>query len=221
MSVKMKSKILSVILILSLIVSSSSIVFAAEGIDGEQIIAEAQADIVEDVVGTDDVCTNIDETRKDFVVEGETLEVEIPKDGDDEIVMESTDGEEIAMGLPEVVENSDAVLTDDGTVIYDTTENISVAVQALSQEQDGETFEAVRTMVTIESERAPKEYSFDFDLPKGFSLVMDTDYSDEFDCGAVYILDNQNEIINTIDAPWEKMPTETVFKPPTKSKEKL
>jgi len=201
----MKRKLLVSALSLTLVVTSSGVVFAGETIDGQQIIAEHQANVVEDVVGTEDVCTDIEESRKEFSVEGETLDVEIPKDGDEAIVMESEDGEEIAMELPEEAKKSDAVLTDDGTIVYDTREDVSVAVQAIEEEQDGVIFEAVRTMVTIENENAPQEYEFKFDLPRGYELIMDTDYYDEldeYDCGAVYVINNQNEIINTIDEPW-------------------
>lgn len=201
----MKKQVLAGILSIILVMSSSTVVFAGESIDGEQIIAEHQAAVVEEIVGTEDVCTNIEETRKDFVVEGESLAVDIPKDGDEDIVMESEDGEEIAMGLPEEAEDAEAVVTDDGTIVYDTNEDVSVAVQAVSEEQGGETFEAVRTMVTIENNNAPKEYTFDFDLPQGYLLTIDTDYSDEFDefdCGSVYILDDKKEVINTIEEPW-------------------
>lgn len=201
----MKKRVLAGVLSITLVVTSNSVVFAGESIDGEQIVAEHQATVVEEIVGTEDVCTNIEETRKDFVVEGESLEIEIPKDGDENIVMESEDGEEFSMGLPEEAEDAEAVVTDDGTIVYDTNEDVSVAVQALSEEQDGMTFEGVRTMVTIEDASAPKEYAFAFDLPEGYRIVKDTDFSDEldeYDCGAVYVLNNQGESVNTIDPAW-------------------
>jgi len=203
----MKKRVLASVLSITLFVTSSSVAFAGESIDGEQIIAEHQAAVVEEVVGTEDVCTNIEENRGDFTVEGETLEVEIPKDGAEEIVMASEDGEEIAMGLPQEAKDAEAVVTDDGTIVYDTSEDVAVTVQALSEERAGETFEAVRTMVTIENADAPNEYAFDFDLPPGYRLVKDTELSDEldeYDCGAIYVLDDQGETVNAVDPAWAK-----------------
>lgn len=195
----MKRKILASVLSLTLVTTSSSVVFAADEIDGQQIIAEHQAAIVEEVVGTEDVCTDIEESKKDFTVEGESLELEIPKDGDDEIIMASEDGEEIAMGLPEEAERSEAVLTDDGTVVYNTKEDVSVAVQAMQETQGNLVLEGVRSMVIIENADAPKEYSFNYDLPKGYELVKSEEYyADEEDAesGWIYIVDTENVLVD-------------------------
>lgn len=62
-------------------------------------------------------------------------------------------------------------------------------------------------MITIENANAPKKYSFDFELHNGYSLVKDYDYEDEYDnwdCGAIYVVDEKNEVVSTIDPAWAK-----------------
>lgn len=162
------------------------------------------ADYVERIVGTDNLNDNLEEGN-DCYQTNEGVDVKIPKYGDDEIAIETLESE-ILMGLPDEVKDGEGVLTDSGTIVYlSGSEDASVSVQVLSEEQYGETFDAVRTMVIIENPNAPKEYSFDFTLEDGYTLIQDYDYEDEYDewdCGAVYIVNENNEVISTIDPAW-------------------
>ncbi|MCQ2548263.1 MAG: hypothetical protein MJ145_04585, partial [Clostridia bacterium] len=124
-----KAKIMAVVLSATLVFTSSSVCFAAEGIDGEQIQAEATAELVEDITGTADINKDIEETSDGFEVEGESVDVTLPEDGDGNIVMDSEE-ESIGMGLPKEVQDEEGILTDEGTVIYGATQDVSVAVQA-------------------------------------------------------------------------------------------
>lgn len=159
-------------------------------------------------MGTQDINVDIDETKKSFNIEGEGTEIEIPKDGSEEIAIDVEGEETIEMGLPEEAKDSEGIITTNGTIVYDSEkEDVSITVQAVQEEQNGIVFDAVRTMVTIENEKAPKEYSFKFNLPEKYKMVKDTDYDEgdgALDTNSVYILDENNEIVNTIDPAWAK-----------------
>ncbi|MCQ2548204.1 MAG: hypothetical protein MJ145_04290, partial [Clostridia bacterium] len=94
---------------------------------------------------------------------------------DGNIVMDSEE-ESIGMGLPEEVQDEEGILTNDGTVIYGATQDVSVAVQVGEEELGGTTCEFTRALVTIDNADAPKEYSFKFDLPEGYKLITDKEY---------------------------------------------
>lgn len=207
MGVFMKKKLLCCAISIAMIVSTSSVTFAAESVNEEQIIAEHKADVVEEIVGTETVCADLEESNTAFLMDSEEIVITVPKEGDGEIVLDIEGGEAIGMSLPEEAENAKGVITDEGTIIYDIGEDVNIAVQVLSEEKGDMGFEAVRTMLTIENSSAPTEYAFSFNMPKGYTLVKDTEYSDEFDeydCGDVYVLDENGVIINTIDAAWAK-----------------
>lgn len=200
-------KFLAIVLILSMVVSSTSLAFASESIDAKELRAEHKADVVERVVGNENINTNVNRGKDAFVVSGESIDVVIPKAADDTIVLDGKDTAPIAMGLPKEIETAKAKVTDSSTVVYDASKNVSVAVQVLSEKQDEYVFDAVRTMVIIENSLAPQKYTFNFELPEGYSLVKDTEYCDEwdeYDCDAVYILNERGEVVNTIEPAWAK-----------------
>ena len=204
----MKKKLLIGVITLSMIFTSVSLCFATEGIDGNQIKAEHQADIVEKVTGIESINSNIEETRKSFLVQENGTDITIPKIGNGEVVMDSSSGESISMNLPKEVACSNGVATSSGTFVYSSnTEAVKVSVQAISQMQDGMFLTAVRSLVTIENSNAPKEYEFNFNLPYGYRLVNDYDFDDDYDkydCGYIFILDEKNDIIGTIEPAWAR-----------------
>lgn len=214
----MMKKILACLIALSVFVSSSGIIFAIEGIDGNQIIAEKQADIVEEVVDTSDVNDNIDADGTDFNVEGESLKIDVPIDSSEEIRLETFDGNEFDISFPENIETSNAVVTQNGTVIYNGDKDVSVAVQAIQEKQDDLTIEGVRSMVIIDNANAPKEYSFEYNLPKGCELITSEEYygTENAETGWIYIIDKNNtyvdmetgeevvEIVAAIEPAWAK-----------------
>ena len=141
----------------------------------------------------------------------------IPKDGSDFVTMEDKNGVSIGMSLPKGIEIEDGVATDTGTVVYQTDESVDVCVQSVKEEQDGIIIDGIRELVTIKDKDAPKKYSFNFDLPKGYSLVTSEEYCSRWnkkieseDCkmevepGYVYIVDGSDEIQTVIDAPWAR-----------------
>lgn len=122
--------------------------------------------------------------------------------------MHSKEIGEIIMHLPKEVNNTKGVLTKNGTVVYKNKNNNSVvSVQALKEYQDGMCFDSVRSLITIKNNLASHKYSFNFELPKGYRLVKDYDYNYnpvEYDCGAVYILNAEDDVVSTINPAWAK-----------------
>lgn len=165
------------------------------------------AEYIEDFVGKEDLNKTIIEKESGYYAEGTGCDIIMPKDENDYVSIQS-EACDINMELPNEVRRTTEYLSENGTVIYGSKDkNVSIAVQALSDEQDGIIFDAVRTMITIENANAPKKYSFDFELPNGYSLVKDYDYEDEYDnwdCGAIYVVDEKNEVVSTIDPAWAK-----------------
>lgn len=112
------------------------------------------------------------------------------------------------MGLPEEVQSSEGIIAANGSVVYKELGNsISVTTQILETDQENAKLNAVRTLVTIKDATAPSSFKFKFDLPEGCRLVSDYDFHDEYDeydCGAIFILDENDQIINTIEPAWAK-----------------
>ena len=209
----MKNKVIFILLALTM-VGNTTLADASTGSDSNNCVKldieknakdEEVADYVENVLGIDNLNAKISENRDFYIVDGGDFDISIPKTGNDPVII-SCEGRDISMLLPEEIADVDSKISEKGTVAYESDENdFSVAVQALIYEQEGIEFESVRVLMTIENPNAPTEYSFKYNLPKGFSLVSDYNYDDDWDggdCGAVYIVDKQNEIAATIEPAW-------------------
>lgn len=136
---------------MSLIVTSSGATFATETTCESQVFEESQASLVEFLVGTDDVNDDIDNRGNNLTVEGEGLNLVIPKQGSEQISLETLDGEHLTIGMPKDVDNTTAVVSDKGTIVYNEEDSVSIAVQAIQEEQDGLTIEGVRSMIDRKS----------------------------------------------------------------------
>lgn len=132
--------------------------------------------------------------------------VDIPKDGNNAVVMDDGEKEKIEMYLPDEASDSKGVLTENGTIIYNNEEkSVTVGVQPLQETTNNVSFEGVRTTITIADSTASKEYEFAYDLPDGYKLVTAANYlGDEYDTGEVYIVDTDNIITTIIDPAWAK-----------------
>ena len=65
--------------------------------------------------------------------------------------------------------------------------------------------ESSNDQIIIDDANAQKDYSFEYNLDEGCKLVSAAEYlGDEYDTGEVYLVDNTNQIISIIDAPWAK-----------------
>lgn len=194
-------------LICAFVISSVSVCFANDTEDARQSRTE-QAGIVEDVTGTDYIADNYLEERDVYIVNNADSSISIPKDGGDTIIFDSNGTKPIGFALPEEAEISRGQLLGNGTVLYDSPKgNVSMGVQALSRTENGMTYNAVRSLITIMDASAPHEYSFKFTLPRGYRLVWDYDYDDgqdELDDGTIFIVDENDEVVRTIDPAWAK-----------------
>ncbi len=226
MKKKMLSIMLSVVMVVTLI---PTVAFAGESADSEHtntaillknavpdsdqlMDVENQAAVVEGVVGTEDIHDNIKEGKDSYVATNEYDSIRIPKDGSQAVLSISEGGdannekaEIVGMNLPDIVQESDAKMSDTGTVVYNTDKDAFVAVQAIEENILGEEFQAMRAMVAITDATAPKEYEFKFDLPEGYYLVSDYDIDneyDQYDCGAVFIANSEGQLSSTIEPAW-------------------
>lgn len=113
--------------------------------------------------------------------------------------METFDGNEFSIGLPKDVENTNAVVSEKGTIIYNEGDSVSIAVQAIQEKQDGLTIEGVRNMTVINDANAPKEYEFKYNLPNGYELMTAEEYYgvENEEKGWIYIVDKNNAYIDT------------------------
>lgn len=165
------------------------------------------AEIIEDVTGSEDVNTDTYSNKKYVAIaDGNDIVVEIPKSGDDAVVMDDGEDDVVSMQLPEIVVDERGVLTDDGTVVYtNEEESITIGVQPLKEIKDEVFLEGVRTTITISDSSASKEYEFAYDLQEGSKLVTAADYlGEEYDTGEVYIVDQDNVITKIIEPAWAK-----------------
>lgn len=192
-------KILTCIISISLIVSSSGAAFATDTNYDSQAFEQSQAEFVEVLVGTNDVNADVDTRGDNLRVGGEGLKLDIPKKGSDEITLETFDGNEFSIGLPKDVENTNAVVSEKGTIIYNEGDSVSIAVQAIQEKQDGLTIEGVRNMTVINDANAPKEYEFKYNLPNGYELMTAEEYYgvENEEKGWIYIVDKNNAYIDT------------------------
>lgn len=144
---------------------------------------------IDEAVGTENVDKDLKEDKNGYHSEGDNIDVDIPKDPEDGITMDSKGFGSVSMGLPEEVAGEKAEMVD-GTVMFESSdEDVTIAVQTEKGEADEEAGDnagtTIRSLVVIDSDKAPKEYSFGFDLKKGQSLKYAQDESADTDPDAL------------------------------------
>lgn len=206
----MKKKFVVFGLAFSMLISSTSLSFAATDVMCQQANnanAKSSVAMVENVVGLHDMITNVSENEENYIAEVEGFDVSIPKDGGDSIEAELDTGEKFSMLLPKEVANSEGVLTKDATVVYDSNqESVTFLVQATENDVDsGEKECGVRTMIVIDDSTAPKDYSFKFELPKGSKFTRGDELkTNEIGDDEIAIVDAEGFISGIIKSPWAK-----------------
>lgn len=165
-------------------------VAAAEKQTEESIQVSELACQAEEVVGNEDMVSSIYETASYFVPKMDNFKVKIPKDVEETLVLASgTDT--IEMTLPEKTSLCEGIISDEGYVVYEGQNDISIIVQTIEEKlTDVTRRNSVRTMISIPDANAPKEYSFTYDLPDGWRLIMGKEL------GAVDIVDDAVGIVN-------------------------
>lgn len=195
--IKKISKITSYILFAALTTSLLSSINANAAQSNESSIIN----YIESTTGTDDISSNIEETKNYIAVsDGENSTIKIPRDSSNPITLTPAYNEDQSFGIKLPLESSDSNISSNGTVLY-TSDDSSVSFGAQPIHADG--LEGVRTLVTINDENASKNYTFSFDLEEGSKLVTDAEYlGKEYSTGEIFIVNNQNIITGIIDKPW-------------------
>ena len=80
----------------------------------------------------------------------------IPKESDDYITMEDDEGTKIGMSLPKELTAKKGIVTENGTVVYQTNQDVDMCVQSISGKQNGIPLDGFRELITIKSKDAPR-----------------------------------------------------------------
>lgn len=183
--------------------------------ENEEDLADEMSEFVEE----DEIIDELDSDGSNYSVEGEVIDVSIPKAGDGSIVMDYMQEEPttIAMELPVEVDDVKAEKTENGTVIYNPEdEAMAIGVQALSGGKGNNSWEAVRVLISISDNDASKEYDFKYTLPEDYKLISaeewynqyikteEANIADYVTPGEVYVVDDVGTVIETIDPAWAK-----------------
>ncbi len=192
----MKKRIFSLLLALLLATIPTTFAFA-ESLDSalDETSKSIAIQSIEDAVDMDSVASNLEMEGDYFTIDGDSTSVKIPINADGEVNLNSESCEDISMSLPKEFENVDGI-NYDGTIVYNSEKaDVAIGVQAI----EGTTGEyMVRGLITINGSDASKDYSFDFNLPQGYSLIRGEDYGNKLERmkGYVYIVNNNNVIID-------------------------
>jgi hypothetical protein len=157
-------------------------------------IADAINDVAPPVEGT--ARTTIEDTGDadgKLTAQSETLDAAIPAESTGEVQLDTayaSDDATLKVGLPSGASSEEAVLSDDGTVIYpETFAATDVAVQAF---EDGISIQAV-----LSGPEAPGEFAYPVDLPDGGTITAD-------EGGGVVVLDADGGLVGGFAPPWAK-----------------
>lgn len=193
-----------------MVFSTSATVFAMED---TTTIREANetADSIEKIITNDNVSTDLKLNDNHFSSRKNDATFMLPQNGNKEIKFNVNNESNILMSLPNKDRYMNGVLAKDGTVVYDSLlNNYSVAVQSIENERDGIIFDELRTSVVLKNKNVPSEYSFEYDLPQGYSMMSVEKYLTTYASNeekeylsniqnAIFILDENNQIVYTID----------------------
>ena len=203
-------KVICCTLVLIILLMSSNFAFASaecEMNSMKEILAEKHVNLIKDHVNENEIVSNIRVATDKYVAELNNANMLFPMSGDGEIITELFTGEHISMNLPEEVSDAEAVLTQNGTTVYASADNpVELLVHATETEiRPGELEYGVRAIIVIEDETAPKDYTFEYNLPKGGYLISGSELnSDEFEKDEVAIIGSDGFIISVIKSPWAK-----------------
>lgn len=156
-------------------------------------------------VKVDDIIESVDIKAHSYVPNTNSVKIAIPKTSNHKISM-SVGNNNISMAFPDVIENTYGTITESGSIIYKSDNNVNVVVQTIEKKlKQNEFRNAVRTMIYIENDKAPKEYHFTYDLPKGYHLVRGNELGNsEIPNDGVGIINEEGYAVAFIDSPWAK-----------------
>lgn len=196
-------KIMIVTLIVILMFTMTTTAFASENMESKNLeIANRVAEKVENILDEDNaIVKNI--IDNDFVT--------FPDFGDGQVALKILGEEKVYVSLPENISYKKKYLANDGTAVYNATlENCFATLQRVEQNCDGMIFDEFRNSVVLNNKNVPTEYRYRYTLPIGYSLISVEEYLTKYATeeekaelkdvkNAVFILNQQNEIILTVD----------------------
>ncbi len=146
----------------------------------DQLEATAPATLAEDTTST---------SVEAVVTDNGGTVVEIPVDPTGQISVEAESGSTIDIGIPGATSANDAVVSEDGTVVYtEALPDTSIAAQALA---NGD----VRALINIEGPDAPIEFAFPVDIPGEGGLTLNDD-------GSIDVWDEDGSTVALVASPW-------------------
>ena len=146
----------------------------------EQLGQTAPATLAEDTTST---------SVEAVVTDNGGTAVEIPVDPSGQISVQAESGTSIDIGIPGAASAKNAVVADDGTVVYtEALPDTSIAAQALA---NGD----VRALINIDGSAAPTEFAFPVDIPGDGGLTLNDD-------GSVDVWDEDGSTVALIASPW-------------------
>lgn len=130
--------------------------------------------------------------KEDSVAIGSTSEniiIDIPKNPEESVTLETKEGPSIEITLPYASTASEATVIADDTVAYSADNGAANAVQV---QESG-----VQMLTVIDNANAPTEYPYSITLPEGGHIELTED-------GGALIVDLEGNVIATIEKPWAK-----------------
>lgn len=196
--IKKFSKITSYILFATL---TTSMITSINADAAQQYNELSLIDSIENITGTDDISSNIEETNKYIAIsDGENSTIKIPRDSSDPITLTPAYNEDQSFSITLPLESSNSDISNNGTVLY-TNDNLSTSFAVQPIQDNG--MEGIRSLITINDETASKDYVFNFNLEEGSKLVTDAEYlGEEYSTGEIFVVNAQNIITGIIDKPW-------------------
>lgn len=163
--------------------------FSATGAQAveETSAGEETASVITEVAPTS-VVGVVDDGHGSLVADVEGAAVQVPVASSDAIVIDSADTSAVtSIGLPQLEDVKDGVVAEDGTVVYETSEETTLAVQVVP--------EGVRVLTVLDSEDAPTRFDYALDVGEGGSAQMVED-------GSVLIFDSEGNPVSVVESPW-------------------
>ena len=172
----MKTRIISIILVVTLFFSTTLSAYADTKQDDFN-----EAYSIPDLVKNEKYIKG-EEQNGNCVIESESVFVSIPINTDDLISIEVKDDEKspaLRMMIPNSVFTSKGRINENGCVEYfSKDESSALYVGVLSD--DNKICDSVCSLITIKNANAPKQYKFSFDLPEGYSIVERSYYFNNY-----------------------------------------
>lgn len=196
-------KIMIVTLIVILMFTMTTTAFASENMESKNLeIANRVAEKVENILDEDNAIVK-------NIIDNDS--VTFPDFGDGQVALKILGEEKVYVSLPEDISYKKKYLANDGTAVYNATlENCFATLQRVEQNCDGMIFDEFRNSVVLNNKNVPTEYRYRYTLPIGYSLISVEEYLTKYATeeekaelkdvkNAVFILNQQNEIILTVD----------------------